>query len=330
METSQMDELCFPQLFNKSCRKPTPAPLDVLLANILLSFIALITAALNLLVIISISHFRQLHSPTNLLILSLAVSDFLVGLILMPVKILLTETCWYLGDLLCALYSIVTFIITSSTVGNMVLISIDRYFAICDPLHYTIRVTLNRTQICICLCWICSVIYNCLILKDFLRQPDLQNYCHGECVVVIDNITGAVDLVVNFISPITVIIVLYMRVFVVAVSQARAMRSHVVAVTMQRSVGATVKKSEMKAARTLGVVVLVFLICFFPYYAPSLIGEDIENSSSTSPIVVWLLYFNSCLNPLIYASLYPWFRKSIKLIVTLKILKSYSCDSKIL
>ncbi|KAM9347759.1 trace amine-associated receptor 1-like [Symphorus nematophorus] len=330
MESLDVAELCFPHLLNNSCTKPMPPQSDAMLVYSLLSFISLLTAALNLLVIISISHFRQLHTPTNLLILSLAVSDFLVGLLLMPVEILLTEACWFLGDLMCALYYIVDFIITSSSVGNMVLISIDRYLAICDPLHYTTRVTLNRTKICVCLCWVCSVLYNSLILKDFLRHPDSRNSCSGECVVVLNYITGAVDFVCTFIGPITLIIVLYMKVFAVAVSQAQALRSHIATVALQGSVSVTPKKSEMKAARTLGIVVIVFLICFCPYYSPSLVGQDIEDSSSSSPLVVWLLYFNSCLNPVIYAFFYPWFRKSIKLIVTLKILQPDSCDAKIL
>ncbi|XP_071339005.1 trace amine-associated receptor 13c-like [Trachinotus anak] len=324
------NELCFPQLLNNSCKKPMPSQSDTMFVHILLSSISLLTSTLNLLVIISISHFRQLHSPTNLLILSLAVSDLLVGLLLMPVEILFTEACWFLGDLMCALYYVVVFIITSSSVGNMVLISIDRYLAICDPLRYTTRVTLGRTRICVCLCWICSVLYNSLILQDFLRQPDSQNSCYGECVVVLNYITGTVDFVFTFIGPITVIIVLYMRVFMVAVSQAQAVRPYIAAVTFQRSVSVTAKKSELKAARTLGVVIAVFLICFCPYYSPSLVGQDIEDSSSSSPFVVWLLNFNSCLNPVIYAFFYPWFRKSIKLIVTLKILHPDSCDAKIL
>uniref|UniRef100_UPI003AAE2F10 trace amine-associated receptor 13c-like n=1 Tax=Centroberyx gerrardi TaxID=166262 RepID=UPI003AAE2F10 len=329
METLEGGELCFPQLLNTSCRKPMRPHSEAMLLYILLSSISLLTVALNLLVIISISHYRQLHTPTNLFLLSLAVSDLLVGLILMPAQILIGG-CWFLGDLICTLYRIVDFIVTSASVGNMVLISVDRYVAICDPLCYPTKITQRRVKIGVCLCWVFSALYNCFLLNDHLRQPYRYNSCVGECVVVLNYIAGAVDLVVTFIGPITVIIVLYMRVFVVAVSQARAMRSHIVAVTLQRSVTVTAKKSEMKAARTLGIVIVVFLICLCPYYYPSLAGQDTLISASSTAIEIWLFYFNSCLNPVIYALFYPWFRKTIKLIVTLQILQPDSCEANIL
>lgn len=273
---------------------------------------------------------RQLHSPTNALLLSLAVSDLLVGTLLLPLDILFKEGSLFLSGFMCSLYYVVGFTITSSSVGNMVLISVDRYLAVCDPLHYATRVTLDRTKTCVCLCWICSVLYNTLILKDFLGQTDSQKSCYGQCLVVFKYNTDVVDLVFTFIGPIAVIILLYMRVFVVAVSQARAMRSHITGVTLHHLVTVKPKKSEMKAARSLGVIVAVFLICFCPYYSSSLVGEKSDDSSSFSPSAVWLLYFNSCLNPVIYVFIYPWFRKSVKLIVTLQILRPDSCDAKVL
>uniref|UniRef100_A0A667XCD1 Trace amine-associated receptor 13c-like n=1 Tax=Myripristis murdjan TaxID=586833 RepID=A0A667XCD1_9TELE len=312
--TTLSTELCFPHLLNASCRRLIRPRSEAVLLYILLSFISLLTVALNLLVIISISHFRQLHTPTNLLLLSLAVSDFFVGLLLMPGQILLIGSCWFLGDFMCGLFYYNSFILTSASVGNMVLISVDRYVAICDPLYYSTKVTQKRVKICVCLCWTCSALYNCLILKDFLRQPNRYNSCYGECLFVLNYIAGAVDLLLTFFGPITVIIVLYMRVFVVAVSQARAMRSHIVSVTLQPSGTGTAKKSELKAARTLGIVIVVFLVCFCPYYCPSLAGQDISTGALFSTFGIWLLYFNSCLNPVIYALFYPWFRKSIKLI----------------
>ncbi|XP_059199421.1 trace amine-associated receptor 13c-like [Centropristis striata] len=329
METLQGAELCFPQLLNTSCRKPVQHRAETIFLYIFMSCISLLTVALNLLVIISISHFRQLHTSTNLILLSLAVSDLLVGLLLMPFQILLLGGCWVLGSLMCGLFYYASFILTSASVGNMVLISADRYVAICDPLCYPTKVTQRRVKVCVCLCWACSVLYNGVILMDFLKHPDRYNSCYGECIVVINFVTGAVDVMLTFVGPIAVIIVLYMRVFVAAVSQARAMRSHITAVTRQGSVSGTAKKSERKAARTLGVVVVVFLMCFCPYFYPSLAGQDMSTTAAFSVFGVWL-YCNSCINPVVYAFFYPWFRRSIRIIVTLQILQSYSCDANIL
>ncbi|XP_072252928.1 trace amine-associated receptor 13c-like [Leuresthes tenuis] len=328
MESQMEADLCFPQLYNTSCKKPASAwTIDVLL-HIILSSISLITVVLNLLVIISISHFRQLHTPTNILLLSLAVSDFVVGSLLMPGEIIRNTACWFLGDLMCSLYNYLSYIITSASIGDMVLISVDRYVAICDPLHYPTRVTERRVKLCVCLCWLCSVLYNLLFVKGDLTQPGRHNSCYGECVIVVDYIAGTVDMVTTFFAPVTVIIFLYMRVFVVAVSQARAMRSHVTDVTLQPSVGQTSRKSELKAARTLGVLIIVFLICFCPYYCVSLAGDDLLSGSYTF-FVLFLFYLNSSINPVIYALFYPWFRKAIRLIITLQILQPGSCETNI-
>lgn len=265
---------------------------------------------------------RHLQSPNNLLILSLAVSDFLVGIVAFLSGFFLSDSCWYLGESMCAMFCILNVIITSSSVGNMVLISIDRFLAICDPLHYPIRVTRGRTKICICLSWMCSILYNCLILSSFLENPNAYHSCYGECVLTFNNVMGIVDFFCTLIAPIATIIVLYTRVFSVAFSQARAMRVLHIA---SSSVGVKPQKSELKAAITLGVVVLIFLICFPPYFFPYLAGEDIKINDSSVSFTVYLLYFNSCLNPVVYALFYPWFRKSVKLIVTLKILRTRPC-----
>ncbi|XP_035995504.1 trace amine-associated receptor 8a-like [Fundulus heteroclitus] len=294
MENQYRAELCFPHLLNGSCRKPT-------------------------------LHW-QLHTPTNILLLSLAVSDLLVGFISMPGEIYRNTSCWFLGDNICFIYNYLCFIITAASVGDMVLISIDRYVAICDPLHYQTRVTERRVKVCVCLCWFCSIVYSILFIKDDLIKAGKNNSCYGECVTAVDIIGGTFDLFFTFIAPVTTIIVLYMRVFVVAVSQARAMRSQVTAVKLQLSVTTTANKSELKAARTLGVLVVLFLISFCPFYCVYLAG--IESFSRSSVLAVdFLSNFNSCINPVIYALFYPWFRKTVKLIVNLEILKAGSCEA---
>ncbi|XP_023250921.1 trace amine-associated receptor 13c-like [Seriola lalandi dorsalis] len=329
MEALEEAELCFSQL-NTSCRKTMNSHWVATLLFSLLCCITVVIVVLNLLVIISISHFRQLHTTTNLLLLSLAVSDFLVGLLQMPSEFLLFRGCWILGDLICGVNYFFGYLIVSVSVGNMVLISIDRYVAICDPMFYNTKVTLRRIQLCICLCWIFSAVHSTWILRDFLKQHHLYDSCYGECLFISNFVEEIVDLVVTFLGPILIIILLYLRVFVVAVSQARAMRSHIAAVTLQRSENVKAKRSEMKAARTLGVVVVVFLLCSCPYYCVAIAAVNNSIWESSAAIEIWLLYFNSCLNPVIYVFFYPWFRKSIKHIITLQILQPGSSEANLM
>ncbi|XP_061580363.1 trace amine-associated receptor 13c-like [Cololabis saira] len=327
METQNGADLCFPQLPNISCKENASFGPKRKLSQIILSLISLLIVALNLLVIISVFHFRQLHTPTNILLLSLAVTDLLVGLLLMPFEILRLTSCWFLGDLMCILLDCMAYFITSASVGIMVLISVERYIAICDPLHYPTRVTVRTVKLCVCLCWVCSVCFNSLFVKDDLINPGKHSSCYGECVLDVDYTLGTVDLVITFIIPVTVIVVLYMGVFVVALSHARAMRSHITSVTFQLSVTAAPKKSELKAARNLGVLIVVFLTCFCPYYCAYFAGPFDQTSGYFAG---YLFCFNSCINPVIYAMLYPWFRKAVKLIVTLQILKPGSSEANIL
>ncbi|KAM9820402.1 trace amine-associated receptor 13c-like [Neosynchiropus ocellatus] len=317
-----MDALC---QSNSSCRVLQRPHSETALLYSLLVLVSLLTIALNLLVIISISNFRQLHTPTNMLLLSLAASDLLVGLLVMPIEGLRTiESCWVLGRLMCVVSPFISYSLLSASVGNMLLISMDRYLAICDPLHYSSKVTLTKAKLCVCLCWACSSFYNSLILKDHLGKAD-QLMCRGECVMVISYIAGTVDLVITFFLPCAVILVLNMRVCVTAISHIRFIRSSHPEAAAQHSKG-----SERKAARTLGVVIVVFLMCFCPYFYPTLLGHEISSSSTYFAALSWVMMLNSSVNPLIYVLFYPWFRKAVRLICTLQILLPNSRDIRVL
>uniref|UniRef100_A0A8C5GJ77 G-protein coupled receptors family 1 profile domain-containing protein n=1 Tax=Gouania willdenowi TaxID=441366 RepID=A0A8C5GJ77_GOUWI len=267
-------------------------------------------------VFLSISS-RKLHTPTNFLLLSLAVSDFSIGFVWV-FMIFLINGCWFLGAGWCVFYATLSFVSTSASIGTVVLISVDRYVAVCDPMHYQTKVTKNRAKICIVLCWAGSTLFHCLMLNYNIENPGQFDSCAGECAINVHPVGRIMNVVFNFFIPISIIVVLYVRVFMVAVSQAQAMRSHVTVVTLQSSL--KVNRSELKAARALGVVVVVFLMCLTPFYLVLLTTRFGVKSLSSYIFVICLFYFNSLLNPVIYVFLYPWFRKCVKCVFSLQIL----------
>ncbi|XP_067241592.1 trace amine-associated receptor 7c-like [Chanodichthys erythropterus] len=300
---------------NLSCTRSIRPEAEYIFVYIFVAVTSVFTVFLNLLVIISISHFKQLHTPTNVLILSLAVADLIVGLILMPVQgMKLIESCWYFGEIFCSIFPLILYMVVVASLGTLIIISVDRFIAVNDPLRYPMKVNNSRVFVSIVVNWLFSFLYSFYLLYEFLLYPERNHTCVGECIVVVTLENIIIDAFVCLVVPCCVIIPLYVKICFVAKRQVK----HLNSVTDKKA------RSEKKAARTLGIVVLVYLLFWTPYYLYSLSGGHDENDALIIKVMDWIVCMNSCMNPLIYAMFYRWFRLSAKYILTMKIFEPSS------
>nr|XP_015209381.1 PREDICTED: trace amine-associated receptor 13c-like [Lepisosteus oculatus] len=220
---------CYP-LYNSSCSKEVRSPAMYVVMYISAVAVVMLTVCGNLMVLLSISHFKQLHTPTNLLLLSLTVADFLVGVMVMPFSLIeLIETCWYFGETFCILYNIFVFVLTSVSISNLVFVAIDRYFAVCDPLLYSTKITIKITCLFILLSWLVSLLYNIALIyfNGNMSKSAKLSACLGDCLLSISEHWGTADLLITFVSPCSIMLTLYLKIFIVARKHAQAISFNV-------------------------------------------------------------------------------------------------------
>uniref|UniRef100_H0WAN4 Trace amine-associated receptor 1 n=1 Tax=Cavia porcellus TaxID=10141 RepID=H0WAN4_CAVPO len=288
----------------------------------LMVLIILTTLAGNLLVIISISHFKQLHTPTNWLIHSLAIVDFLLGCLAMPYSMVRSvEHCWYFGEIFCKIHTSADIMLSSASIFHLSFISIDRYYAVCDPLRYKTRMSILVTFVMIFVSWSVPAVFafGMIFMElNFKGTEDVYYehiHCRGGCVVFFSKITGVVAFMISFCIPGSVMLCVYCRIYFIAKEQARSIK--VASQTLQT--GFEVKK--WKAETTLGIVLGVFFVCWCPFFVCMVLGPFLGYTipQTLSEALIWFGYLNSTFNPMIYAFFYPQFRKALKIILFGKI-----------
>uniref|UniRef100_A0A4X2K5H0 G-protein coupled receptors family 1 profile domain-containing protein n=1 Tax=Vombatus ursinus TaxID=29139 RepID=A0A4X2K5H0_VOMUR len=313
-------QLCYENI-NGSCIKTSYSPALRVILYLAFGSGVVLAVLVNLLVMISILHFKQLHSPANFLIASLACADFLVGATVMPFSMVRSVESFHSCFDMSFCYS---------SIFHLCFISIDRYIAVTDPLVYPTKFTLSVSGICISFSWLLTITFSFSLLYTGVNDDGLEELvsaltCVGGCQIAVNQTWVLIDFLLFFI-PTLVMVILYCKIFLVAKQQAREIESMNKTESSSENYQARVSKRERKAAKTLGIAVIAFLISWFPYFIESIIDAFLGFIVPTHifEILIWFTYYNSAVNPLIYAFFYPWFRRAIKLIVTGKVFRGHS------
>ena len=357
-------------VLNTSWLSPTPevttepllfngrsVPVLVLIGFILV-LIILMTIVGNIFVILAPSVNRRLRNVTGLFIVSLAVADLLLGILVLPFSAIYEIwRYWPFGPVLCNLYVSCDVMFCTASILNLFAISIDRYVAITDPMAYHQRLTRGKALLIINLMWVVSVFISFLPLHLGWNTGDgsVQNYNTTHCSLESNKWYSLIDGVTLFFLPLVIMCSLYLRILTIARRQAITInaqtsslqparkkenghssrgecssRGHSSRAEISSRNRATV--DEHKATKMLATVMGCFIICWVPYFSIFTFIKLFDEKGDMVPVqlqmvVLWLGYVNSTLNPLLYAALNSEFKKAFRKLLRLTKIPAFGVES---
>ncbi|XP_061552317.1 5-hydroxytryptamine receptor 1B [Phycodurus eques] len=179
-----------------------------------LSAITLATSLSNAFVIATISQSKKLQTPANFLIASLAVTDLLVSILVMPVCVLYTVIHeWTLGQVVCDVWLSSDITCCTASILHLCVIALDRYWAITDAVEYSKKRTPGRAAGMVATAWVIAISISLPPL--FWRQVKADELT--SCSVNTDHIFYTIYSTFGaFYIPTLLLIVLYGRIYVEA------------------------------------------------------------------------------------------------------------------
>ncbi|KAM6951862.1 somatostatin receptor type 2 [Aplochiton taeniatus] len=258
--------------------------------------VCIIGLAGNSLVIVAILKLDKMASSTTVYIFNLALADglFMVGLPFIAIQNF--QNHWAFGELACKLVMVLDGINQFTSVFCLTAMSVDRYMALVDPLRFARWGTARRAKLVSVVLWLFSVLP---VLPMALLFTSSQGLCSLDVGASDFLMLGFLSytFVLGFALPFTVMTASYVAlVFVLWTQQRRAAspdhESH---------------RLEWQVTKMVVAVVLVFGVCWLPFYAfnfCSLYGaEMVKTFARGFEFVVLLSYSWSCANPIMYACL---------------------------
>lgn len=278
-----------------------------------LSFVAVVILVGNSLVCLVFWRFRQLRNLTNYFVCSLAIADFLVAVLrVVFVVVSVFKKKWIFGLTWCEISSMCSVLLCGASILHLCAISIERLIAIKWPLSYTSKVTPKRVLVALVYIWIQSSLLSLIPLLPVDYAKHRFNPEMAECEI---NWTQDPELTVillffYFFVPVNILLIAYAQIFSEVRRNSR--RVHTLQLDVQKSAFSKFKK-EMKAVKTLTVVIGVFFFMWLPFFTTTTLRAfkgDQFIKGWVQRFVLTLAYANSGCNFVIYALMNVHYRKA--------------------
>ncbi|KAL1490874.1 hypothetical protein ABEB36_011557 [Hypothenemus hampei] len=262
---------------------------------------------------------------------------------------------WLFSYTLCDVWNSFDVYFSTVSILHLCDISIDRYYAICKPLKYPVHMTKQVVAMMLVNSWVSPAFLSFLpIFLGWYTTDDHQRSRGNnpsECKFVVNQTYAVISSGISFWIPGSIMIYMYSQIFKEANRQEKEMfNRHGAAILLQanntngdmlsnsggssktltlheinnqdhlhhtptRERSISRMKREHKAARTLGIIMGIFILCWLPFflwYDSVAFCHTCNCPDLVVAILFWIGYFNSTLNPVIYAYFNKDFREAFK------------------
>nr|XP_023025031.1 octopamine receptor beta-1R-like [Leptinotarsa decemlineata] len=200
-----------------------------LVALKLITMAMIIVAAMfgNLLVIVSVMRHRKLRVITNYFVVSLALADMLVAIWAMcfNFSVELTGGRWIFGYFMCDVWNSLDVYFSTASILHLCCISVDRYYAIVQPLDYPLIMTNVRLVFMLAVVWCSPALLSFLpIFMEWYTTADHLEFRKKNphiCTFIVNRTYSVISSSVSFWGPGMVMILMYYRIYVEADRQER-------------------------------------------------------------------------------------------------------------